>query len=1244
MRIDRIEIHGFKSFAERTVFQFGQGVSCVVGPNGCGKSNVIDAIKWGLGEQNARQLRGRAMEDVIFGGSESRPATGLAEVAMLFDNGEGLLGGEYARLPQVEIRRRLFRSGESEYLINGEPVRLREVTSLFLDTGVGTRGYSIIEQGRVGLIVNARPEERRFLVEEAAGISRYKSHRAEAERRMEQTRQNLSRIRDVAEELRKQVGSLKRAASKASRYRALRGRLRHVEIYVALARTRELVEEYRVRADALASLEERLELAAGRIARAEAEASRLVEQRARTSAEVDAAKERRSKAQSELEAKGREREYREREAAGLARRAVALGGEVDRAAERLSQLDAETSSLRVEVAELEGRAAESQARLQAEAGSEDGFRREAEGLARSIEALKRQAVEALTEVTRTRTQLSGIERREEEIKQRSAHAERDRGTVAARVEALEADLGALRTEVEGARVRGSTLRAQLVDAEGEAALAQEARKAADARHQRTAQDLNARKARLRSLQEIQQRFEGFQRGVRDVMARRGGDPSLGVLGTVADVVDAPPEHEQAVEAALGERLQAIVVRDHAAAAAALADLRSRNAGRAAFVPVAGRGGLDDALPEGEGVLGPLRDVVRAAAPEQESVLDVLLGDAVLVRSLDDALRLWGEGRPRRLLVTPEGDVLAPDGLLTGGAGDRAGAGILQQRRDLRSLEREVRTLGEREEGERAVAAEAREDVARRQRRIDEIRASLHSADLERVARERDLHALEKDLEGRRHLAKTLGAEVRGLEASHGDLSREAEILRRRLVEAESLRARREEESRALESRALEAAARLEKHRAALTEHRLEAASKRQALENARRNLGRVSSESEALASRLERDRAEVASARDRGARLGEEARGLAREVEALSVEVSRAGEDVLGALERHRLLSERHSVAEGELQAARGDRDAVREEMQSVSVRVAELRVELTHVRDGVKERFDLELQPLFRRLDEEGEVELLDPSAAPPATAEDGDDEEGAPTPPASMRIAWDDLVDAPRLTHARAELSALRGRLEKLGEVNLTAPEEYAQATERHEFILSQQRDLEESLEQIRKAIARIDRSTRERFRETFDAINERFQVLYPRLVGGGRGFLRLTDENDLLETGIDLIVQPPGKRLQNMTLMSGGEKAMAAIALIFAIFLVKPSPFCLLDEVDAPLDEANAVRFNEMVQEMSGHTQFLVITHNKSTMEVADTLYGVTMEEPGVSRLVSVRLEGGTAPVGPGGSEVDALPARS
>jgi len=1171
MRIKRIEIVGFKSFVDKATLDFQEGITAVVGPNGCGKSNIVDAIRWAMGEQSARNLRGRSMEDVIFGGSESRRPLGMAEVSMIFSNEDGLGPSKYRDYAEIMVTRRLYRNGDSEYLLNKTPCRLLDITELFMDTGVGARAYSIIEQGKIGMILNAKPEDRRFLIEEAAGVTKYKSRKKSALRKIEATKQNLLRLGDIVSEVRRQMNSLKRQAQKAERYRAYRQELKAIETRFAREQFLELQQDAERTSRSEREQQQALEELSGTL---EAGELQLEEMRLRQVAEekkVTQAQERVFHLGAEIEKVEGRIGLGEKEVESLERQKERLHSEALEASLRLEELDREEANLkeaRVSLAaKLESEAerlAEGEILLGELAGQE-------QELAHRLEESRADLYTLLTGLSRfgsqyeeARRRLKGLDERtsrnrSEAVTLREQMAEAQEGVTALRgsLEQFRRRRAALQEERSARQESIRKLRGQLDESEATLLVRRE--------------ELNRRRSRLDSLRQLEKDLEGYGQGIKALL----GDSAFGkrFAGMAADALEVPARHETAVEAVLGERLQALLAHDGRDAREAL-EFLGREGGRCTFLLP--ETPLDEmaAFPEGESVAGLLK-----ISEEHRSALAALLAGAYLVPSLDPFFKTALP--PGVSLVTSEGETLTWRGEFTGGGRQALDQGLLHKKRQIKELSSRVDSLSGEVETLQAGRADLRDDLAATEEALREVEAALHRKELKVVDSEKDLDRLEADSARLEERVEVLSLEEDQLHEEQEELERLIEEATRGRDELDRQKADQEEVVARLQEELQVMRREVETVREGVTSRKVAVASLREREEGGQRSLEHLGAMRSDLRGRVVLIRGRQEEGDKEKERLAVERQRLRTELDLLVAKREEEARRLTRIREAFEAKSGGIEKQESSLRELRREVNRVREDLGAVQMKGRELQMNAEHLRQSILERYRIDL---------------------------------------AEESAAGEEAFDGEK---AERRLGELRRLIEAVGEVNLTAIEEFRELEERWQFLTTQQEDLRRSLEGLQTAIGKINRTTRKRFRETFAQVNTKFREVFPRLFRGGRAELKLTDENDLLETGIEIVAQPPGKKLQNVNLLSGGEKALTAVALIFSIFMIKPSPFCMLDEVDAPLDDANIGRFNDIVRQMSERSQFIIITHNKRTMEIADTLYGVTMEEPGVSKLVSVRM---------------------
>jgi chromosome segregation protein len=1260
MRLERLEINGFKSFSDRSELAFDKGVTAIVGPNGCGKSNVADAITWVMGEQSAKSLRGDRMEDVIFSGSDARKPTAAAEVRLRFsgvlktvtgpsfpgDNGHaagngngngsghgpgsnGNGNGSYHEsgltteliqsvAREVEVTRRLYRSGESEYLIDGQTCRLRDVHELLMDTGLGAKAYAIIEQGKIGLILSSRPTDRRQLIEEAAGVTKYKARRRAAELKLEAAQQNLLRIDDIVFEVEKQRGALKRQAGKARRYQKLRDELRRWEKVLFARKYRQLAEAIESARARLIEARERESAAAARLAEGESDLARLriemVEAEARSTAAREAAHAR------ELAINRREQQiaFDQEQIETLGARTAAMASELElleaRREPARAAIDARRGAALAAAAERD-RAARA---LASEAEASDAALRDIEGLEADVEAARSEVFSAINSATALRHSLehagAARDRVAETLSKLQVEADEVRiqaERAAAEHDAASAALGRAQAALEATRIARAARESELASARIEHEWRSRSVRAGE-------QEVAALEARLKSLEELEAARAEYDDAARTLLAQANG--KIGQRGAIADYLEVAPGYERAVEAYLGDLLQHVVVERSEQAAAGFELVREARAGRCGFL-IAGEqndvgSGFSRITTDGTNGLVALSSVVAVSGPFAGPIRRAM-GEAWVADSYEHAA---AAGVAAGLVVaTRTGEVFR--GPLVSGGTPADARGILETKRQIKDLREQL-------QGGRDALVRLAEETAGFETTIAHASNAIAALNSEHHKQEKAIVGLEAELQHMAEESARLARKAEQLARERRQAEEERDVLDRRQIEARTSIARIEGDQRLADERLTGTQRRLFEARESAQELNRRAADagashaalveRAAALTTEVERLEEAAAELEARTAALARDRA---GAEQRVSELKDAVADGQRALDADGQVLDRLRQDVAScddALSALRITADGQEAA---IRSARSTLEEIRGTIAELDVARATAESDLSHLAQSCVDTVQATLDDVLAEVAlQEGAGGAMPDAAVVCAEEPEEERQEGEEAGEGD----GEELPSAVQQTVSAEEaIVRLRGKIDRLGPVNMMAIEQYDELETRHAFLTTQRKDLVDSIAQTSEAIKRIDETTRTRFAEAFAAINRNFQETFSTLFGGGRAGLTLLDETDPLESGIEIIAQPPGKRLQSVQLLSGGEKALTAIALMFGLFKFKPSPFCLLDEIDAPLDDANIGRFVGMLRGMLQHTQFILITHNRKTMEIADRLYGITMEEPGVSKLISVQL---------------------
>ncbi|HOE62487.1 MAG TPA: chromosome segregation protein SMC [Candidatus Sumerlaeota bacterium] len=1183
MFLKRVELTGFKSFAAKTAVEFLPGVSIIVGPNGCGKSNIFDAVRWVLGEQSAKSLRGTKMDDVIFAGSASFKALSYAQVTLVISNENKKIPLDFA---EISVTRRLFKTGESEYLLNKVNCRLKDIVDLFRDTGVGMDAYSFMEQGRVDQIIKSKPQDRRFIFEEAAGISKYKARKEEALRKLIRTEEDLLRVSDLIEEVRKNAESLKRQASKAERYKRLTAEYNEIEKRLLILRTQHLKEMS-------ALVESQYGDVQARHAELSAKIAKLNSQNEESRSQSDTLTQELSESQSlafELNTEIEKNRH-----------------QISLFKERIENADQTSAKLDIELADDRKRAAafeQSIENIQNDFHNSEKILKETETAYQEkkarFESLKQTRQQRLLELEERRAEQSRHTTDKSRLQNEMRYVEamlsqlqtqimENKEVVASeknQLDELLASLGERRQSLQTCEGEISAIRETINAALSELKLKDSDYNNGCAEHQGLVARLRDAESRLRALEELKQNYEGFERGVKTIMkaAEKGEMDGFGM--TIASCITIPERYEQAMEIALGAGLQAIVSSDIEKAQCALDYLKEKKAGQAGFLPkdfayFENTNGHMKPILDSEGVIDLARNLVEADE-EQKPLFDALLGDTLIVDNLCTARRLISEGKRARF-ITLEGDCVEKNGLIIGGSEKRSG--ILSRERESRDLVKQIAQMKKQSQDLSQRLDLAKSEIESIRFRIDNLNAKLHARELDKAALLKDVDAAEKKYQDKLNALRTIEDKIA---QNNSELGRYQQTIEQNIKQISALEQKIQSTQKIMDDLISSIDAdkneqeQLDETVSGLlmeqTRQRERYTALQQRLSAAKADLqscrAAISKKSDEIKTIVERKAETIVSLKN----TKETIQSLVCEKEELEREIS------LRVQERDTLILQLKKLGQ-EVSVLQRDFNEVQNTLHELDLKRTQHSTQLENLSQQAEEKFQKNLDAIVQ---EAGEV--------------NGD---------------RDQLIN---------QMGEIKDKIDHIGPINAAAIDQYQDAIERYEFLASQQKDLTDAKDSLKKTIAHIDQTTTQLFNEAFEKIREYFVETFRTLFNGGRADLIVVHdpEHPNQEPGIDIIAQPPGKKLQNISLLSGGEKSLASVALLFAIFKFKPSPFCLLDEIDASLDDANVERFKELLLEFAHKTQFIVVTHNKQTMALADTVYGVTMEEKGVSKLVSVKFE--------------------
>ncbi|WP_088228463.1 chromosome segregation protein SMC [Desulfosporosinus sp. FKB] len=1178
--LKEIHIQGFKSFADRIKLELGHGLSVIVGPNGSGKSNVADAVRWVLGEQSAKSLRGSKMEDVIFAGSTKRKPVGMAEVSLIFDNETGMFPLDFR---EVTVTRRVYRDGEGQYLINKASCRLKDIQELFMDTGAGKEGFSIIGQGRVEEILNLKSEERRSLIEETAGITKYRYRKREALKRLDATTTNLQRLEDIIQEIEGQLTPLAAQAQVAEESLALMAEQKSLEIQAVVLDVADVKQKLAAATQDSETMKQGLVEAQTLLSQIE---SQDLEQKIKLKAieeEIQAKQAEAFQAEQAYNAVKHEQSLRLERSNNFKEQIERLTQEINEGEDKLRQLEQRQQTLTAKQAVLSLTVEESRQKV-VEQESKLANARDHE-LREDIDRLKADLFEAMTEqancsnaLTGMRHSLASLEQQLLQIQREQANKEHELHTMTEEAEAQEQELLRLQEQAEAFQRGKVQLQSEWEKLKG---LRQD--KTSELQRHRTRMDQT--RARLHALQSLEDSLEGYQRGVREVMLakKKGIREGSGLCGTVADLISVQANHEVAIETALGAGLQNVVAENEQAAKTAIGYLKAHQLGRVTFLPLdviqGNRMSVAKAVGNDPGFIGIAVDLV-GYDPKYQKAVEFLLGRILVVTDMDAATRIARISGYKLRIVTLEGDQVHPGGSLTGGSIHRKGGNLLGRSREIETLGSELSQLEknykEKEQESQKLESQERElqenleTLIQKQRQEKERQVILKTANDNSLSQ---IRRISNDLRG-------LDQRKKGILLEIDEITLNLQNSTKQFENAENNSRRIREEFNQREQEAQTAADELNQGREQLTQEKVSLAKWEQELAQCSEQIGQEKEVFRESEQSLKQKKHNFLT--------------FQHNLETVDKEQLELNE----SLESHGKAQESLQYSLMQLRQDKEDlfaqAQALEQEMhaQSQKVHTNEQRL---HANDLRIVRWETECQSGLTRLEEE-------------------------------FSLQWEEAVTyltQEERTAIGKRVQELKRRIEELGPINQAAIEEYPKLRERKEFMLAQQRDLIEADQTLRQLIDELDETMSVRFLESFNAVNSAFQEVFKELFIGGNAELSLVEPDQLLETGVEIIAQPPGKKPQLLSLLSGGERALTAIALLFALLRVKPSPFCILDEIEASLDDANVQRFAQYLHRLSDSTQFVVISHRKGTMESADILYGITMEESGVSKLLSVRL---------------------
>jgi chromosome segregation protein len=1197
MKLKKLEIAGFKSFYDKIGIEFPQGISAVVGPNGCGKSNIIDALRWVMGEQSVKQLRGKAMEDVIFAGANGRPALNMAEVSLTLSNENGDSPEELKEFTEINLTRRLYRSGESAYFLNRQPCRLKDIHNVFLGSGVGSKSYALIQQGKIGAITDASPEELRYFVEEAAGVTRFKNYKIEALRKIEFTKNNLLRVTDIILEIKRQMASLKRQARKAEIYNNYHKQIKALDVYLGLHYFESYDGQIQETDKLLKELQDLDISHTTEIKKLDALVEEIKLKRWQKNQEISEQKSNQFETQRHIDRIENDRVHLHEEINRLSEETVELDSARTDLEQKNRQMLSEIEQVKKETAQMNTIIATTKTQINQEKEHKETIAEKLSALNQELESNKARLMDLVTQEAQYKNIYQTTINSKESLHKRLTKVDEDQAqakkqiTQAGRLEqkaldqldAIKRDLNDLQTQISAT---GSLLDQKSTALSKQVKLTQTLEL-----------ERNTVKSKLNTLKKMEDNFEWYRDGVKAIMKPQRTDASgfsqelsAKIVGLMADIIEAKPTFETAVEAVLGDALQYIIVKDQDAGLKAIDYLQSFNAGRSGFIPVSAvRQSQKDQSERPASAEKLLLNQISVKTGYQP-IVNALLGHVVFTEDLSEAVEMFNRNGASYTIVTKKGDVVSPQGILIGGSKDKLN-GILSKKQELKDLNREGSELDQKLEQARLNQAQMESQARDLERELQKLIEKKNNSARNQIEAEKELiKATEALKNAKRHL-EIVTLEKEQLQGEASDIDDEATKYNTALAELSTEVKTAQNKVSHISAAISSVSVELDQQSQKVVELQLQLTELNAKLENANSSSRRLRefhhdslSRLDQLAEEIHQKQHKEETAKQKITEYDQKLAEMYRHMEAIaqSVKTNEAHYNAIDAELKD---------SDTKISDIRNQREETLQKVRLLELELSEHKIKKENIAKQLEEKYRKSFSVLKSEFNQH----------------------------PESLA-----LISEKTIEQIEEELARIKAKIDKIVDVNLGAIREYEQLKDRFDFLEEQRNDLVRAIEDLHKVIRKINAITQKRFLETFNLINQKLNEVFPKLFNGGTATLTLKDPDDPLETGVEFMIHPPGKKLTRLSLLSGGEKALSAIAFIFSIFLIKPTAFCLLDEIDAPLDDANVYRFNDLLSIIGEKSQIIMITHNKRSMEFADTLFGITMEEKGISKVVSVNFE--------------------
>ena len=1186
MRLKKLEITGFKSFCEKSSITFPPGVSAIVGPNGCGKSNIVDALRWVMGEQSVKQLRGKSMEDVIFAGTNGKPPLNMAEVSITMSNDSRTSPEELKDFTEIMLTRRLYRSGESAYFMNKQPCRLKDIHNIFLGSGMGAKSYAVIQQGNIGAITDAGPEERRFFIEEAAGITRYKNRKKETLSKLDSTNQNLLRLMDIIKEVERQMNSLNRQAKKAERYKNYKAQIKTLDIKISLEQYDECSQKIQKNNYIFKELKDKDIEYISELKKLDAAVEEIRVRQIQKDQEISTYKSDKFEIQRKIDRTENELNHLKKESKRLETESSTLQEGCNTLLERTQEIEREITELENRIKSLNIETEQLTIKLNKEQEDSQSARDKFNSLNRELKDLQNQLMELVTLESKYQNikqnvsnNKENLQRHLKQIDEEVVLSEKNLINLQKKEKESAEELELCRQEITEITEKIDLIREQL--AKNSQTLGLQVKAVQTIEYNR-----NKSRSKYSALKKMEDNFDWYKDGVKAVMQKEKENKCF--MGLIADIMEPEPSYELAVEAILGESLQYILVKDLQTGADAIDYLQTENAGRSGFIPIESftspksniKSNISDSL---------LNHI--SIKPGFENIANNLLSHVSVVETMEKALEIHNKNRHFITLVTKKGDIISRRGIMTGGSQNKL-SGIMMKKQELKQLEQNLSQIDEELEISKQEQQKLEKQARRLEQELYQNTEEKNQAVQDELEAQKALYKITEELKHAKRSIDVLTMEQDQLVSQADEIDDEMEKYNTALLKVSNEVKTIQENAAITEKQISTFSEGIESFDRQIVNLRVKQTSLNAELENTIKTMKQLKNFQEDSLKRLEQLTSDIKQKNIKK----ESAINTISEYEQSLLAMYEKMKELEDSLETQEAdYAEIKSILEENNKSKsliQNQREDILQKIRVIEVAQSKNKIKQESISEQIEEKYHRPLAAFRSELNYKNDTEYK------------------------SSEI---------NQTHMKEELAELRQKLEKIGDVNMGAITEYEQHKERFDFLETQRTDLIKAMEDLHKVINKINNVSQERFFATFNLVNEKLAEVFPRLFNGGTARLVLTEPNKPLESGVEFMVHPPGKKLTRLTLLSGGEKALSAIAFVFSIFLIKPASFCILDEIDAPLDEANVYRFNELLKIIGEKSQIIIITHKKKSMEFADTLFGITMEQKGISKIVSVNFEG-------------------